>query len=593
MTATVTAIIISITTIINIISLVTGTEYVQNFTIYENIPIGTKVGNIAANISNTEFQPPFTVIPINGELNDFDIDATSGEIKTKLELDRETCDSYSFVIFPSRGSSIHVTVTILDINDNSPVFPVDFVAIELPENSAKIVRSLQPAYDGDLGVNSVQRYSIVKGNDQNLFNVISNVKADGVSYLDLSINQQLDREKINTYSLLIQAEDGGDPSLSGYLKLNITISDVNDNHPVFNQSRYYGHIIENATVGTIVLQVFATDLDSGDNGRVEYLINRRQSDRNQYFRVDQSNGSIILNKPLDFESKNAYELIVIGRDCGKQPLESVTFVTIKVIDVNDNKPVINVIFLNDEQSPKIAESAEIGEFVARISVNDPDDMKKSANFNVSLMGGDGAFDLKAHDSFIYLVIVAKGLDRETRANYSLKIVVTDSGSPPLQTYKDLVLVVTDINDNAPQFSQNVYYATVSEAETSDVFVMQVFAKDLDEGFNSLVSYRLNNNNSQFKINSKTGIISTRTRLDCELNPNPILTVTATDNGVPPLTATATVSISILDRNDNEPVFEKPVYSITVEENLARGQCILKVSDVFRLFLIVLLSLMSN
>ncbi|KAI4463314.1 desmoglein family member [Holotrichia oblita] len=230
----------------------------------------------------------------------------------------------------------------------------------------------------------------------------------------------------------------------------------------FNQSRYFATVPENATVGTTVLQVFTTASDAEKNGQVEYSINRRQSDRDNMFKIDSTTGVVTVNKPLDFETKELHELVVVARDHGLQPLETTAFVSIKVTDINYNQPTINVIYLSDDATPKISESAQPGEFVARISVNDPDSKTEYSNVNVTLTGGDGHFGLTTRDNIIYLVIVSLPLDREIQPNYTLKVLATDTGTPPRHASRVINLKVTDINDNAPEFDRTVYHANVME-----------------------------------------------------------------------------------------------------------------------------------
>ncbi|XP_026462034.1 protein dachsous-like [Ctenocephalides felis] len=453
--------------------------------------------------------------------------------------------------------------------------------IEFPENTPRDVkRTLNPAKDPDLGVFNTQRYNIVSGNVNNAFRLSSHRERDGVLYLDLQINGFLDRETTSSYTLEIEALDGGSPPLRGVMTVNITIQDVNDNQPIFNQSRYHATVPENATVGTTVLRVSATDADAGDNGQVEYSINRRQSDRDSMFRIDSSTGMIVVNKPLDFETKELHELVVVARDHGLQPLETTAFVSIRVTDVNDNQPTINVIFLSDDATPKISESAQPGEFVARISVNDPDSKTEYSNINVTLSGGDGRFGLTTRDNIIYLVIVSLPLDRESKPDYTLNVVATDTGSPPLHASRTIHLKVTDINDNAPMFESAVYHADVMETAEIGASVIRVTAYDKDEGDNSDLVYELLDSsesaNDWFAIDSRTGVISTRSRIECEINPEPKLTVVAKDGGRPPLSSTAVVLVTVRDVNDNEPVFDKTFYNISVPENEPKGRCILTI-----------------
>ncbi|KAK4886123.1 hypothetical protein RN001_002394 [Aquatica leii] len=556
-------------------------EHVRDLEISEGAPVGTRIGFIGDGASS-DSGPPYLIVPVGSAVEtDLAIDKSTGEIRTKVLLDREKRASYSLVAIPISGDNIKVLVNVLDENDNAPTFPTAVMNIEFPENTPRDVkRTLHPARDMDLDIFNTQRYNIVSGNVNNAFRLSSHRERDGVLYLDLQINGFLDRETTASYSLVIEALDSGTPPLRGEMTVNITIQDVNDNQPIFNQSRYFAVIPENATVGTSILQVFATDNDAGENGQIEYSINRRQSDRDNMFRIDSLTGQIFVNKPLDFESKEMHELVVVAKDHGLQPLETTAFVSIKVTDVNDNQPTINVIFLSDDATPKISESAQPGEFVARISVHDPDSKAEYSNINVTLTGGDGRFGLTTRDNIIYLVIVSLPLDREMQPNYTLNVIATDTGTPPLHASRTINLKVTDINDNAPEFSQDVYYANVMEVSDPGTSVIQIFATDKDEGNNSAITYFLfdtpDTHSSWFHVDARSGLITTKAHVDCETDPVPQLTIVATDNGFPPLSSSATVFVTIHDVNDNEPIFDQSFYNVSVAENEVEGRCILKV-----------------
>ncbi|XP_025074144.1 protein dachsous-like, partial [Pogonomyrmex barbatus] len=340
-------------------------ERVKHLEVSENARPGTRVGFIDTD------NPPYLIALVPGSPVETDliVEPTTGEIRTRVPLDRENRAMYTLVALPS----VRVVITVLDENDNVPTFPMDHVDIEFPENSPRDAkRPLPPAEDLDLGQYTTQRYEIVSGNYGDAFRLWQQRGRDGVLYLDLQIAGSLDREVRSHYHLVIEALDGGTPPLRSHLTVNVTVQDVNDNPPVFNQTRYVASVPENATVGTPVLAVNATDADAGDNGRIEYSINRRQSDREEMFRIDSETGMVYVNKALDFESKERHELVIVARDCGAQPLEASAFLSVRVTDVNDNQPSITVIFLSDDATPKISESAQPGEFIARISVSDPD-----------------------------------------------------------------------------------------------------------------------------------------------------------------------------------------------------------------------------
>ena len=560
-------------------------EYIREFEISEGVPIATTIGLIGESNPGVPRPPPppYLIVPVPGSAvdSDLNIEQSTGEIRTKVVLDRELRSSYSLVAIPLSGENIRVLVTVKDENDNAPTFPSPSLQIEFPENTPRDVkRTLPPAKDLDLEIFNTQRYNIVSGNTNNAFRLSSHRERDGVLYLDLQINGFLDRETTAFYSLVIEALDGGSPPLRGFMTVNITIQDVNDNQPIFNQSRYFATVPENATIGTSVLQVFATDTDAGDNGRITYSINRRQSDRDSVFGIDPRTGVISVNRPLDFETKEVHELVVVASDSGVQALETTAFVSIRVTDVNDNQPTINLIFLSDDATPKISEDAQPGEFVARISVNDPDSKEEYANVNVTLDGGEGHFGLTTRDNIIYLMIVSLPLDREMKPNYTLVVTATDQGTPPLHASRAFNLRVTDTNDNAPEFDQTMYYANVLEVADPGTSVFQLSALDRDEGNNSVVTYSIvdspDTHSDWFQIDPRTGLITTRKHIDCETDPVPQITVLATDGGNPPLTGTATVRVTIRDVNDNEPIFDQSFYNVSVREDEAIGHCILKV-----------------
>lgn len=561
--------------------LVVGAELVQEFEVAEGVPAGSLVGVIGR---DTGTQPPYLIVPAPGSAVDSDlsIDQASGQVRTSVVLDRELRSEYSFVAIPPSGDNVRVTIRVLDVNDNAPEFPVDSMSLEFPENTPRDVkRTLSPARDRDLGEFSTQHYRIASGNVDGAFRLASHRERDDVLYLDLQISGALDREATPFYSLQVEAFDGGRPPLRGTMTVNITILDVNDNPPAFNQSRYVGRVPENASVGTAVLRVLATDADAGDNGRVRYAINRRQSDRDGLFAIDAESGLVSVSKPLDFEAKDTHELVVVARDCGDQPLEATAFVSVLLTDVNDNQPSINLIFLSDDASPKVSEDARPGELVARVSVNDPDSKAEYANVNVSLSGGEGHFGLATQDNIIYLVMVAQPLDRETRARYGMLLTATDQGSPPLNASRSFELAVTDTNDNAPEFDQDTYHASVLEVADPGTSVLQLTASDRDEGRNSLLRYSIQHTpdtySQWFHIDPRTGLVTTRTPIDCETSPVPRVTVLATDSGEPPLSASATLLVTISDVNDNEPIFDQSFYNITVAEDEPVGKCVLRVS----------------
>ncbi|XP_058796812.1 protein dachsous-like [Phymastichus coffea] len=547
-------------------------ELVQYLEVLENAPPGTRVGFIEAD------SPPYLVVPVPGSRADSDlqVEPGSGEIRTRAVLDRENRDSYSMVALPQ---NVRVIVRVLDENDNVPSFPVDTLQLEFPENSPlDSKRALPPAKDPDLGRFSTQRYDIVAGNEEQAFRLVSQRGRDGVLYLDLQQARALDRETRASYRLLVEASDGGEPPLRSRLHVDVVVQDVNDNPPVWSRLRYTAELSENASVGTPVLQVEARDADSGDNGHIEYSINRRQSDRDGVFRIEPDSGLVLLSRPLDFESRQHHELVLVARDRGVRPLEASAFLSVCVTDVNDNQPIIALIFLSDDATPKVSEAAEPGELVARLSVSDPDSRAEYANASLNLNGGEGHFGLASRDGVIYLVVVAatRSLDRELCASYELVLEASDAGNPPLRASRSFRLAVTDVNDNAPHFERQCYEISLLENTEPGTSILRVHAHDPDEGPNARVRYALLNTTASFGLDSESGLLTNLARLDCEADPAPRLLIIAVDGGSPAFTATTTVQLIVHGLNNNEPIFERPFYNISLPEDLPAGRCFLKI-----------------
>ena len=556
----------------------------EEFNTEEEQPVGTYIGTIGE--MTPEAPPPYILIYPFGE-TEADLDTSDlGRIQVKRVLDRESTSRYEFVaVSTTSGRNIHVRINVLDINDHHPTFNQSVLTKQILESTPRDVKfALGSAIDPDLDINSTQRYEIMSGNINNAFRLGSKQAPNGILYLDLEVNGELDYETIPSYDLVINAYDGANPPKFGTMNLHIVIVDVNDNQPTFNQSRYFAQVAENIAVGSQVLQVFASDLDSGVNGEIHYLIDRQRSDQDEQFNIDPTRGIMYINKELDFETQSSYELIVVAQDNGTQRLQTTAIVSVTVLDVNDNRPSINIIFIvgmnTDDSTARIPETMQAGEFVARISVSDPDVDDYYSNVSVTLNGGDGHFGLTTRDNVVYLVILSQPLDREMEPFYTLTVVATDSGSPPLESQKSFTIMVMDDNDNPPEFTQATYYADIQEVLPIGSSVIQVAAVDRDEGNNSQIRYELldtpETHSDWFRIDSSTGLIMTATRVDCETSAEPRLTIRATDSGVPPLSALATVIVHIRDVNDNQPIFDQSFYNVSVPENQLVGTCILQV-----------------
>lgn len=567
-------------------------EIQRKFRVAENVSSGTLVGYVnditkessSPSTTNAAHASYLFVYPPESQIEQtFAVNEQNGEIKTKKQLDYETKTFYVFLAIPTDGGQgIRVIIEVIDVNDNAPKFQQNSFNLELSEY-AKVNSEipLPSATDSDSGQFGVQNYELSSGNINNAFR-LSTRRLNGNLYLDLIVNSELDREFKDNYLLEIKAFDGGQPALSSSMIVNVTILDANDNAPQFDQPRYSAQIKSNASYGTSVIRIRATDKDIGANADIEYKLTISPNDAHKFFSIDKT-GLITVAAPLG--TAKQYELLIIARDNGLQPLESTTFITINVSDIG-NEPELKIVYLSDDGSPTVSEDAEIGSFVARLSITDPDVNNGNADYrhlNVSIFGGDDCFAVQSSQDIVY-ILLAKSLDREVRNNYTLTLLVNDKNGAKLMR-RNIDIKVSDVNDNAPQFIQPVYEGEINEKSTQGSSVLQVTALDRDEGLNGEIIYSLSPNSamysSWFEIDSDTGLITSADVIDCEISSKPEFTVVARDKGEQAMSSTAKVIISIIDFNDNAPIFDKNIYNVSVKEDADIGYCFLKVLFCFK------------
>lgn len=546
--------------------------YNLSVSVEEGLPVGTIVGDIRAafppGVQNSGF---FISESTDSDVfRDLKIDTETGVISTLTVLDRERRDRYEFSTTSLTGQVIRVQLEVKDVNDHAPVFPEGIVMLNTSEwTPTGTMFHLDAAGDQDEGRFGVQGYRILESSAEGVF------KLD-VQSMDLVLLKELDRESVDFYNLTIEAFDGGVPPKTGCLQVNINVLDENDNQPVFNQTDYQAFIWENTPFLTPVCQVNAYDPDFDSNGLVSYEINRTQSNSSEFFIIDKNTGIIRVNKILDYETRSSFELVVMAQDHGSPPKSSSTFVKIRILDVNDNSPNISIVFLSESGDPEVSEGAGYGDYVASITISDPD-LGELNKVSLLLEGGEGKFNLKSIDEFVYALYVDGVLDREEKNQYKLTIIASDFGSPPLRSERTFVLRISDVNDNAPVFEQELYQSNIFEDAPEGSSVIQVKADDDDEDSGILYSILQSNQSFLVNIDPLTGIISTAAGLDRERESDLVFLVVAVDSGFPPLTSTATISVCVEDVNDNGPVFQQQIYTTTIREHLAIGSCFIQVN----------------
>ncbi|KAF0039352.1 hypothetical protein F2P81_007587 [Scophthalmus maximus] len=463
------------------------------YSISEEVEDGTVVGNIAKDLGLDKSalkDRGYRIVSGSGEPL-FQVNEIDGVLYVKRRIDREeVCERTSPCLIQLKTVlenplEIHyVAVEILDINDHSPVFPEKEKRLEISESALAGARfQLQAARDPDVGQFSIQQYRLSHNEH---FRVEVKDRGQDRKVPFLVLQKQLDREAAGKHRLRLTAVDGGKPVKSGSIDILVDVIDINDNSPVFTKELYSATLKENVPLGTVVIQVNATDLDQGANGEIIYSFgNEVDVKLMDPFSIDPNTGEIQVTGPIDFEKSKSYEIDIKASDKGQVPLASDKSVMITVIDVNDNAPEIEVTSF----SSSIKEDAKIGTTVALISVSDLD----------SGINGKIICTIKEDVPFIlspslqenmYAVVTKSQLDREEISQYDVTITAKDSGDPSFLTEKTISVVISDVNDNSPEFSISPYTFYISENNSPAAPVFSVKASDRDESDNALISYHI-------------------------------------------------------------------------------------------------------
>nr|XP_046263003.1 protocadherin alpha-8-like [Scatophagus argus] len=535
------------------------------YSVPEEVKEGTVVGNVAKDLGldvTSLTDRRFRVVSESKETF-FEVNQDNGVLSVGKKIDREelcqgsgVCLMELKVILENPLEIHYVAVEITDVNDHSPSFPDKEQRFEIFEQTLPGRRfQLHTARDPDAGVNSIRTYTLTS-NDH--FEVdIRHSDEEKIPFLVLK--KSLDRETRSKYLLFLTAVDGGKPPRSATLNVSIVVLDSNDNRPIFSQEVYQVEIQENVPVGTSVFRLNATDPDEGSNSEIEYSLgNTLKKKVYDIFELDKMTGEIRVKGIVDYEENDVYKLDVEASDKGTPPLTGECRVIIKIKDVNDNPPEIEVTSLSNT----VSEDSKPGTMISLISMKDKD---SSVNGKIiSRITSDVPFELKpSYKENIYSVVTKGFLDREEVSHYEITIQATDCGEPPLSTFKTLNIQISDVNDNSPHFEQNPLQFYLSENNVAGASIFSVSASDNDVNDNAVISYHIARGNdvtSFLNINPDNGQISALKSFDFETLKTFQFQVVATDSGTPSLSSNVTVNVFILDQNDNAPVILYPVSS---------------------------------
>uniref|UniRef100_A0A8C2YWY3 Cadherin domain-containing protein n=1 Tax=Cyclopterus lumpus TaxID=8103 RepID=A0A8C2YWY3_CYCLU len=535
-----------------------------SYSIPEEMPSGFLVGNIAQDLGlDIKRLKSGKARVYTGDSAGFmSLNKERGVLLIKDRIDREAicrqttpCALHFQIILENPMEFYSITVEITDINDNPPTFEKNEVSFKISESAvigAKFV--LDRAIDLDVGKNDLQSYEL-KPTDN--FVLKRDSQGDGTEKVEMVLQKHLDREREDMIDLVLTAFDGGDPQMSGTIRIFITVLDANDNAPVFTQSTYTATVFENAPEGTVVTGVTASDADHGTNCRIKYSIANSLDQAHALFQINEDSGEIKLIGNIDYENARNYHIHIRASDDGG--LTDSCKVIVEIVDVNDNKPTINIM----SKTNMISEHSKPSTVVAMMNVQDPDS-NENGKVHCFINENTPLTIMSASNNF-YSLVTGSELDRETASEYNITVTCSDEGVPSLSSSVTLTLQISDVNDNAPVFERSSYEAYIVENNTPGPSIFTVKARDADWNQNARVSYILEDSSvngvpvsSYVSVSADSGVIHAVRSFDYEQIKDFHFRVKAQDGGSPPLSSNVTVKVLIQDQNDNPPQVLYPV-----------------------------------
>jgi hypothetical protein len=546
---------------------------VYSLSVPETAPLGTLVDVAMA----TDPDLPLNNVGYESNTVTFFVGA-NGNITVAAPLDADVPNpiiNFTVIARDSGGreASAIYSITILDENDNDPIFAQSTYQAIVSENINSAYVTAVSATDRDSGSNALLTYDILDGSTQFVIDNVTGI---------ISTAATLDRESTDEYNLTVRAVDNGSLRRTGTAIVRVTVGDVNDNSPMFNQTYDDVSVAENAMNGTHILRVFASDPDDGPNGTVRYQL----ADNHEVFVIDSSTGDITLDGVLDRETTPSYHITVYAVDQGwPLQLSSSVNVTVFITDVNDNAPV----FIGLPYMASVPENS-IDYPLITIRATDAD-IGTNGQVHYALNDHNHLFSIDANTGDIHTL--PPGLDFELECSYVLSVTAYDSGQPSRNTTGAVYVSVIPVNDRAPVFNVTSRGVEVMEDAPIGSVVMQLTAYDddstncngpmsgsgMDNGnllpnTDDNVAYSLLNHTDVFHIDTSSGLLTTIASLDREAVSSYTIGISATDDSS--LSSTVVIDVTVGDVNDNTPEFIQPLYTASISENVPIGMSVLSV-----------------
>uniref|UniRef100_A0A671U818 Cadherin domain-containing protein n=1 Tax=Sparus aurata TaxID=8175 RepID=A0A671U818_SPAAU len=473
------------------------------------------------------------------------------EMVLQKPLDREKNEFISLALTaldggePQMSGTMQILITVLDANDNAPVFTQPIYKGTVAENAAKgtIVTTVS-ASDADHGLNGKITYAIT-----NTFDDVRQMFEVNEENGEVRLVGRLDYEKKRSFQINVRAMDNG--GLTDSCKVIVDVVDINDNEPTIKIMSKSTVISESANPNTVVTMINIQDPDSGENGKVQCFINENipfvlKSTSNNFY-------SLLTDSDLDRERASEYNISVTCSDEGVPSLSSSVTLTLQISDVNDNAPV----FERSAYEAYIVENNTPGLSIFTVRARDAD---WNQNARVSYILEDSSVNGVPVSSYVSVsadsgvIHAVRSFDYEQIKDFHFRVKAQDGGSPPLSSNVSVKIMIQDQNDNPPQVLYPVQTGGSLVAEmvprSADVgyLVTKVVAVDVDSGQNAWLSYKLQKatDRALFEVGLQNGEIRTIRQVTDKDAVKQRLTVIVEDNGQPSRSATVIVNVAVAD-----------------------------------------------
>ncbi|KAL4226555.1 Protocadherin Fat 4 [Mactra antiquata] len=527
---------------------------IYNFNVQEHTGIGTRIGELIVDDADADENGLVSVSITKGNHGNALI-ISENSLYVNGILDFESLNEYLLEIEARDGGTPQRTATAVVIIQVTPEYKIPMFAvredmIHLPENSH--VGYL--VYDADATLSGAREghgkdlmYSIENGNINGIFSINRETG-------EISIARRLDKKlDQSNFNIFLSARNIYNPHLSDMLALTVIVDDINDNAPTFEHKNYIFNVKEDAKLGTSIGLLTASDLDQGRNAFVTYELERNED--TDTFHIDEFIGTLSLKKSLNYLYKQDYQFYVLAYDHGSPSLTGTSYVQVKIMDINDKAPE----FEGTESTIKVKENYPLNRNVHQVKATDGDSgVGGELLYKITKGNEAGMFEL---DSETGDITVAKQLDRESLDSLTLVLEAEDKGTPSLTGTMTLYILIVDVNDNVPYFTDNESEISLDRFAPVETHVLKVSALDKDEGSNALIEYQIFEEHDElFQIDSNTGHVYTFSDVS-NVEDDISLTIVAMDHGYPRLTATVTILIEL-----HPPLsVDKEDFSFTVSE----------------------------